>query len=548
MENFFDSLKNFASPRYIFLGIVGVALLVIFSFLSFRLAEPVMSTLYNNLTTEDSAAVVTELGGMGVKFEVASGGSEIKVESKDVLRVRMTLAEKGLPNRANIVGYEIFDKESLIGTSNFVMNVNLVRALEGELSRTISSLSSIKGARVHLVIPRKDVFKRQDFEPSASVVLTLNNRLDVAKNEAVAVRHLVSSSVPGLKASKVTIIDNNGKVLAKARNEEDDEFGSSGDAAEFKTQVEEKMRRTITELLTQAVGEGKVEAQVTVDASFEKISRVSEEYNPDQQVARSSQTTEEINSSANKEGGQVSVANELTGENPAGNGSSENNQKTDEITNYEISKTITNKVDDAAKIKRVSVAVLVDGKYNKDGAGNEVYIPRTDEELDQIKTLVKSAIGFDESRDDKIEVINMQFSKDTGINLPQEDPLAWLKQDLDSIIKTLVLGVVAILVVLLVIKPLVGKAFEISANDLEEEELKNQASLDALQKQLERAEQTGGSLAGIPGLGGGEKGGPVNMDVIQSKIEYSPAQKVNDIIENNPEETLAVIRSWLSEK
>ncbi|HCR85934.1 MAG TPA: flagellar M-ring protein FliF, partial [Alphaproteobacteria bacterium] len=184
MENFFDSLKNFASPRYIFLGIVGVSLLVIFSFLSFRLAEPVMSILYSNLNTEDSSAVVTELGALGVKFEVSGGGSEIKVESKDVLRVRMTLAEKGLPNKANIVGYEIFDKESLLGTSNFVMNVNLIRALEGELARTISSLSSIKSARVHLVMPRKDIFKRQNFEASASVVLTLNNRLDVAKDEA----------------------------------------------------------------------------------------------------------------------------------------------------------------------------------------------------------------------------------------------------------------------------------------------------------------------------------------------------------------------------
>jgi len=546
MENFFDSLKNFASPRYIFLGIVGVSLLVIFSFLSFRLAEPVMSILYSNLNTEDSSAVVTELGALGVKFEVSGGGSEIKVESKDVLRVRMTLAEKGLPNKANIVGYEIFDKESLLGTSNFVMNVNLIRALEGELARTISSLSSIKSARVHLVMPRKDIFKRQNFEASASVVLTLNNRLDVAKDEAVAVRHLVTSSVPGLKSSKVTIIDNNGKVLSKAKGDDDSEYGGTADSAEFKLQMEDRLRRTINDLLTQAVGEGKVETQVSVDASFEKISETSEKYNPDEQVARSTQTTEEVTSNSNKQGGEVSVANELTGENAeAGAGSSENSQKTDEITNFEISKTITSKVDDVAKIKRISVAVLVDGKYSKDTLGNDIYIPRTDEEIDLLKLLVRNAIGFDESRGDKVDVVNLEFSKDSGVSLPTEDPFAWIKEDLDSIIKTIVLGIVAILVIMLIIKPLVGKAFEISASDLEAEEIKNQASMEALQKQLERAEQGGIGIGGSGG-GGGDKGG-VNLDVIQSKIEYSPAQKVNDIIENNPEETLAVIRGWLGE-
>ncbi|HCR86138.1 MAG TPA: flagellar M-ring protein FliF, partial [Alphaproteobacteria bacterium] len=368
----------------------------------------------------------------------------------------------------------------------------------------------------------------------------------VAKDEAVAVRHLVTSSVPGLKSSKVTIIDNNGKVLSKAKGDDDSEYGGTADSAEFKLQMEDRLRRTINDLLTQAVGEGKVETQVSVDASFEKISETSEKYNPDEQVARSTQTTEEVTSNSNKQGGEVSVANELTGENAeAGAGSSENSQKTDEITNFEISKTITSKVDDVAKIKRISVAVLVDGKYSKDTLGNDIYIPRTDEEIDLLKLLVRNAIGFDESRGDKVDVVNLEFSKDSGVSLPTEDPFAWIKEDLDSIIKTIVLGIVAILVIMLIIKPLVGKAFEISASDLEAEEIKNQASMEALQKQLERAEQGGIGIGGSGG-GGGDKGG-VNLDVIQSKIEYSPAQKVNDIIENNPEETLAVIRGWLGE-
>jgi flagellar M-ring protein FliF len=544
-----ESLKNFASPRYITLTIVGVSLLVVFSFLSYRLSEPVMSTLYNNLSSEDSAAVVTELGLLGAKFEVKSGGSEIMVESPDVLKMRMLLAQKGLPDKANIVGYEVFDKESMLGTSNFVMNVNLVRALEGELSRTIAALGSIKSARVHLVIPRKDVFKRNNYESSASVVLTLNNLLDVPKEEAQAVRHLVSAAVPGLSPSKITIVDSNGRILAKARNEDENGSESSSDSADSKFQMEERYRNKINNMIEQVVGVGKVDARVTVDMSFERSTQVEERYDPDGQVARSTQTTESIANSSGGASGEVSVANELTGAGGAGGGSSENNQKTDEVTNFEISKTITNKINEGGEVQKVSVAVLVDGTYTKNADGVDIYAPRTDEQLDQIKTLVRSAVGYDEARGDKVDVINMQFSQARPEIIQDEGPLDWLKRDLDSIIKTAVLGIVAILTIMLVIKPLVNKAFDVSASDIEAQELRSMASNEAL-SQAAAAAGGGGGFGGGGGpmmQGGGDEGQQMNLDVIQSKIDYSPTQKVNDLIDNNPEETLSIIRSWLTE-
>jgi flagellar M-ring protein FliF len=492
-----------------------------------------MSTLYSNLNTEDSASVVTELGAMGVKFDVKNGGAEILVESQDVLKVRMILAEKGLPSKASIVGYEIFDKENLLGTSNFVMNVNLIRALEGELSRTISALSSIKSARVHIVMPRKDIFKRQDIEPSASVVLNLNNRLDVPKEEALSVKHLVSSSIPGLKPSKVTIVDNNGKILAKAKNAEDQMFGSSNDSAEYKFKLEERYRNIINSLLGQAVGAGKVETQVSVDVSFEKVTVSSESYDPDSQVARSVQNTEMVSSSTDP-AGEVSVATELTGE-AALDAATSSEQKTDEIANYEISKTITNRVNDTGKVEKISVAVLVDGKYVANEEGEENYVPRSDEELDQIQTLVRSAIGYNEARGDEINVVNMQFSRESAYLLPEEGPFDWLKRDLDSIIKTLVLGIVAVLGIMLVVRPLVNKAFDISSKDLEEEELRIMAENEAL------AQQAGTNMDDDQG-----EAEEINIDAIQSKVDYSPAQKVNDLIDNNTDETLSVIRSWLA--
>ncbi len=512
-----------------------------------------MSTLYSNLSAEDSAAVVTELGLLGVKFEVKSGGSEILVESPDVLRVRMMLAQKGLPAKASMVGYEIFDKESMLGTSNFVMNVNLIMALEGELARTISSLTSIKSARVHLVIPRTDVFKRSNFEPTASVVLTLNNRLDVPKEEAQAVKHLVSSAVPGLSPNKVTIVDSNGKILVKAKNEENGSEAAD-EAADYKFQLEERYRNQIINMLEQVVGPGKVDVQVNVDMSMERSTQTQEVYDPDGAVPRSTQATEDTSSSnsSNAPGGAVSVANELTGQGGgagggSGNGSAQTNSKTDEITNYEISKTVTNRINEPGAVRKVSVAVLVDGNYTKvpasaDGKtpASETYAPRSDEQLDQLRTLVRSAVGFDETRGDKVDVVNIQFNKGSAADLaPAEGPMDWLKRDLDSIIKTVVLGIVAVLTIMLVVRPLVNKAFDVSPSDLEAQEIKMMANNDAL-SQAAAAANSGISAPEIPT-------GPVNLDVIQSKMDYTPAQRINDIIDNNPDETLNIIRSWLAE-
>ncbi len=541
MDNPLAALRSIGSPKYIVLGTVAVALLIVFSFLSLRLTSPVMTTLYNNMNADDSSSVVTELGRLGVKFEVRSGGSEILVEGSEVLKIRMMLAQKGLPGQANLVGYEIFDKESVLGTSNFVMNVNLIRALEGELARTIGSLSSIKSARVHLVIPRKDVFKRNDYEPSASVVLTLNNRLDVPKEEAQAVRHLVSSSVPGLKASKITIVDSNGKILAKAKGDEEDGYDSSGGSAEFRVQMEERLKKVINTLLEQAVGTGKVETQVSVDVSVEKVTSVSESYDPEGQVLRSSQNTEKSSTSTSGASGEVTVANELTGENGAGGGNNDNESQTNEVKNYEISKTVTNKINDGGQINKISVAVLVDGKYNKNANGDDVYIPRSDEEIDQIKSLVAAAVGLDERRGDRVDVINMQFSRDSDNLMPEEGAFDWLMRDLDSIIKTVVLGIVAVLTIMLVVKPLVNKAFDVSSTDLEAEEMKTLAEQERMSKM---AMSFGGPIGSTGGGGDFERSG---SDIIQSKMAFSAAQKVNDIIDANPEETLNVIRSWLTQ-
>lgn len=537
MNAVMQTMQGLGSVRVVTLSVVGIILLIAFTFLSFRLTTPVLSPLYTNLPPEDSGVIVTELGAMGIDFDIAGNGTEILVNSSDVLRVRMALAQKGLPSHGSIVGYEIFDKDSALGTSSFVHDVNLLRALEGELGRTISSLAAIKSARVHLVMPKRELFQRGKVEPSASVVLTIGDRIKLPTKEAMSVRHLVSSAVPGLRPSRVTIVDSRGDILAKGAVEEDETSGTIGGSSveDVRKGFEEGLQKTVETLLEQAVGVGKVKAEVSAEMSFDRVTTSAEIYDPDGQVARSVQSSSEIaESSGNESGGPVSVSANLDVDGGAESGSSSKNttEKIDEVTNFEISKTITNKISEVGAIKKLSVAVLVDGKYEEapDG-GKKTYIPRSDEEMEQFRTLIQSAIGYDSNRGDTVEVINMQFMRDVDDFIVDEGAFDWLKRDLDSILKTVVVGIVAILAIMLVIRPLVNRAFEVVPADLEAE----QAEAAAI----------AASNADVGMMQGGDE---INLDIIQNKMESTPSRKINDLIENNPDETLSVIRNWLGQK
>ena len=539
MNAMLQTMRGFGGTRIVALVAVGVVLLVFFAFLSFRLASPVLSPLYTNLSMEDASQMVVELEALGATYQVSPDGKQVMVPSGDVSRLRLALAQKGLPSQGSVVGYEIFDKTDSLGTSNFVHNINLIRALEGELARTITSFESIAAARVHLVIPKPQLFSKDKVDPTASVVLTMRSRGMPTKEEVSAVTHLVSTAVPGLKPSNVTIVDNTGKLLAKG-GESDEESGVSGAATDFKSSYENKLKKMIENLLEQSVGVGRVQAQVTAEIDFDRIITNSEKYDPDGQVARSVQTTEAIEKSSEKSagGGNVGVAENLPdAESGSGGGGAADNsiEKVDETTNYEISKTVVSHVKESGNIKKLSIAVLVDGKYQseepKEGvepSTAKTYVPRSDEELAQLRALVESAVGFDAQRGDTINIVNMQFSRDIDDFAPEESPFEWLKRDFNSIIKTLVIGVVAILAILLVIRPLVNRAFEIAPGS------ENDDVAGAL----------GGSLGAMSDSG--EES--INVDDIQNKVSDTSAKKVTEIVDNNPEETLAVIRGWLSQK
>lgn len=522
------------------IGFIGFLLLASFLFLAVKMSNPALAPLFSGLEPGDSNKIVSQLEGMGVYYEVAGGGSQIMVPAKKVNGLRMTMAKDGLPSGNANIGYELFDKNDSMGVSSFVHNVNFLRALEGELGRTISSFQSVDSARVHLVIPKKSMFSRSKEEPSASVVLKVRGGKTMDQSEISAVANLVATAVPGLKVAKVTIVDTQGRPFKKGGADENDPGVMASNSEQFRVQFESRMKGVIENLLQRSVGMGKVEAEVSAEMDFDREVTDSEIYDPNGQVARSVQTVEESGKSSDSSGGSLGAAGNLPeGEAGLAMGAASNSSKVDEITNFEISKTIKKHIKETGVLKKLSIAVLVDGDYEYDEE-NDIYnyVPRADDELKKIESLVKSAVGFNEQRGDKIDVINMKFSNEVQ-GTEKEKPFEWLTRDLGSIVQTLIIGIVVILVILLIVKPMVGKAFEITKSDTEDADIQKALA----QSELEELEELTGEVETNV-----NKAEPlIDIDRFEEKKNSSSLGAINNIVDRHPEEAVTIIRNWLEE-
>ncbi len=540
MSGFVDTLKNLGPQRLAVVGGVILALVAFFIYLMTRLGTPQMELLYTNLSADDSQQIIELLARDKISYDVAQDGAEIFVNADQVGPTRLKMAENGLPTGGS-VGYEIFDNADAIGSTNFQQNVNLVRALEGELARTIRSISSVKAARVHLVLPRRELFSRERQQPSASVVLKMASADRLKKEQIAAVQHLVASAVPDLTPERISIVDDKGTLLARGF----DQPGNLDKAQEIERQrlkKQEEIARRIESLIERTVGFGKVRAEVYADMDFSRVTSVEEEYDPEGQVVRSSSTAEESEqSNENQNDMAVTVGNNLPdAQNQGGAGSSAGSSatRTQETVNYEISKKIINRVRETAVVNRLSVAVLVDGIYNRATDGNVSYEARTQEEMDQISTLVKSAIGFEDGRD-RVDVINMRFAAIEEIN-DKPEIVFWIftKEELMRYAEMVVLVFVALLVILLVVRPLVKRVFE------------QQAAAEAAA--LAEAEQEAlAGPAGVPvpsdSVADEDEGFEelIDIDRVEGRVKASSVKKIGEIVEKHPEEALAIIRNWM---
>ncbi len=544
MQGFIDFLRSLGAARMAAMVAVTLALIGFFAFVITRATTPGMATLFTDLTPADSGSIVKDLERQGIPYEIRADGATVQVPKDQVARLRMKLAEAGLPKGGG-VGYEIFDKSDVLGSTSFVQNINHLRALEGELARTIRAIDRVSAARVHLVLPERPLFSREKVEPSASIVLKMRGTLDASQVRAI--RHLVASAVNGLKPERVSVVDEAGQLLADGQAA-DATGGIGASGSERQMSLERRLREQVESIVSSVVGSGRARVQLTADFDVNRITQTSDTFDPEGRVLRSSQSREESSASGGEREGQVTVGNELPGGNarPADTSSvpREQNKKTEETANYEISRVTKTEVVEGGRIKRISAAVLVDGAYTKNEKGESVYQPRAKEEMDRIAALVRTAIGFDAKRGDQVEVVNLRFAGVPAI-VPGESAgwlsfLEFTKADLMRAAELAVMAILTIIVVLLVVRPLVSRVL---APDMRAAAAAVLAPSAAGAAPALESPAPDPRLAALPS----QTAQMIDIAQVRGQVHAQSIHKVGELADRNPQETVSIVRQWLNE-
>jgi flagellar M-ring protein FliF len=556
-----EFVRTLGAARLAAMGAVAAALVFFFIFIIGRVTAPAMAPLFTELSLDDSARIVRELETQGIQYEIKNDGAIIMIPKDKVARTRMRLAETGLP-RGGSVGYEIFDRTDTLGTTSFVQNVNHVRALEGELSRTIRAIDRIAAARVHLVIPERQLFTRDRQEPSASIVLQVRGSLEMSQVRAI--RHLVASAVRGLKTERISIVDERGTLLADGSG--DTTSGLTG-IEERNAAYERKLKEQIDAIVTSVVGANRARVTVSAELDYTRVQQTQDMFDPESRVVRSTQTREEQSataSTANNDG--VTVANEIPGanqqrpQNPQQPQQPRDNaRKTEEVVNYEITRTTRTETQEPGRVKRLSVAVLVDGTYTKGNNNDVTYAPRSKEELEQITALVRSAIGFSEKRGDMIEVVNLRFAEPAVVPQAVADTgfLSMLRFTTDDIMRSVEIGVMLILgllVLLFVVRPLVRRVVTseqdgtaaIAANPAGTPALTAPGHTDGMQSPPLAPGHT--NQQPLPRPSDHPAARMIESAQILGEAHQKSMQKVGELVQANPQETISVLRQWMNER
>lgn len=557
MNGIVGQFTKFGAARLAAMLAVTLVLVGFFGFVMLRMSQPAMSVLFADLSQQDVSAILKDLDTRGIKYELRSDGQTVLVAKADVPRLRLDLAGKGIPSGGG-VGYEIFDKGDAFSSTSFVQNINHLRALEGELSRTIRSISRVQAARVHLVIPERRLFERDREAPRASIALKLAGELDAAQVRAV--RHLVSSAVDGLKPERVSIVDERGRLLADGAQGEDGLAGLGME--ERQTGIEKRVRTQVEDIVASIVGHGRARVQVSASLDANRIESRSETFDPESKVIRSSQNRTE-NSQTSESNGAVTVGNELPGaaQQGAGQGAQptpkDASSKNEEVVNYEISRTTRTEVLEGGRVKKLSVAVLVDGTYTRSPTGELTYQPRPAEDLERIGQLVRTAVGFDQARGDKVEVVNLRFAEappaiaDLAEQTLMQQLLAFTKEDLIRFAELAVISLLTVIVLMVVVRPLLKQvlASEVMVRPIPSFMRDGMAMI-----QSDGTGDPAGSpassipdaLVTIPGDAPSER--MLAVAQIKGQLKAQSVEKIGALVAQNPADSVAVLRGWIHEK
>ena len=467
-EVFINNIKNFIrnTPKskvylylFLFTAVIGGSI-IFFSFIQ----KETYQTLFSGLSTEDASSVVTKLKDLKVPYKLGMDGTAIYVPKEKVYDTRLMLASSNSLPGGSGIGFELFDKSNY-GMTEFMQNVNYKRAIQGELSRTINQMPEVKASRVHLAIPEKTLFTDRAQEVTASVFLKLRPGRNLSKEQISGIVQLVAGSIEGLKPEKVNVIDSSGRILYQ-HGDSGSALAMSNQQFEFQRTVERRVEESIQSMLDKFLGAGKSIVRATVDLNLRKVEQVEEEYLPDKKVITGEKKSKEksVNRSA-RAAGTAGVASNVPG--PSRNVKPESADRLSEAEkeeaqiSYEVSKNVRKIVEPFGDIKRLSLAIVVDGRYEKIKSGKKEelkYSPRPQKEVNDIKTLVARAVGYDEKRGDLIEVQNMPFELEGLSDEKELMEKAEKKEMLVSASQYAFYVVIALVAFLFIIRPLLNLA------------------------------------------------------------------------------------------
>lgn len=543
MGGFTAALQRFGIGRLAMVLGVGAGVAAVLVALMLRVGQAPDALLYSNLDLKEAGDITASLEQAGIKYKTQGDGSTIMVNRDDVGTARMLVNQKGLVTTGS-VGYELFDNQSVLGQTEFQQNLNEKRALEGELSRTILSYRGISSAKVLIALPRREMFSSDNADPTAAVVVGVGGRA-LTGDQVQAIRNVVASSVPGMKPERVTVTDTANRTLAAGSA---DGGFSATSASDAKTTTETQLQARILDIVEGVVGPGAARVQVTADIDHSRSTTQEQKYDPDGQVVRSTSTNgaEKTDTTGQANGGATATNNIPGGAPPTTTPAGSSDKSNTETTNYEISNTTTTTIREPGQVQKVAVAVAVDGVWTpaKDGKGEPTFAPRSAEDITKIEALVKAAVGYNVDRGDQVAVTPMKFSHDAsaaGGTEAKSSLFDFDKNDIMRGVELLVLLVTGLLLIFFVLRPLLKSATGPGGGG------GGMAMVGAGGMPITHLQTT--MVDGVPQLIGQPSEMDQRLDIarIEGQVKASSVKKVADFVEKHPDESTAILRSWVQE-
>jgi flagellar M-ring protein FliF len=533
------------------LGLFAALALVLGGFVAMMLwlNKPDYQTLFSGMKAADASTVVEQLKDLKIPYKLENQGTTIQVPQASLYEARLAMASAGLPKGSG-VGFEVFN-ETRIGTTDFVQRINYQRALQGELARTIASFNAVDTVRVHIVMGQESLFVDEEKKPSASVVLGMSGARRLNPKQIQGIVHLVASAVPDLSAERVTVVDNQGNLLYKKEADSAGfPAGMTASQLEYQRNIEATLKSKVQSMLEQVVGPGGAVVRVSTDIDFTRTTTTEKLFNPDQVAVRSETRSSESNQDASGQPGgspdqRFDLAQRNATPNQAGGGTASNqSQRENETTNFEISNTVRQTVTGIGGLKRLSVAVVVDGPYTEttsaEGDVTRTFAPRSQEELNQLTELVRRAVGFDQNRGDEVSVANVPFAlpKDLGTAAAA----GWMDY-VDKYSKHALNVVLVLLFFLFVVRPLIkyftSRASEVAAVGVPGAITTTQSGARVRQVVVGPGQElaSGTELEGEPDM----------LEAMNQPRKVTTRDMILALAQQDPEKTTAVLRAWIRE-